>query len=340
MMKKIGLIIVLLFMFVVLAEDHLSLQVNAQTSNVAITEISNISSPLVLNTIGQSTINQPNNSETITVFGQEIDVGNLPLFLSTFIIAFVDGFNPCSLWVLTFLLGMVVMTGSRKRILLVGITYLTVASAMYGLFILGLINFLSYITYLLWIRIVVALIASLFAIVNIKDFFFYKKGLSFTIPDSYKPKIYRQARDLRKESVSTWQLMTGAAVMALGITLVELPCTAGFPMIWSSIMSTHTLDTGTFTMLFLLYILVYLLDELIIFFSVVFTLKASKFEEKHGRFLKLLGGIIMLALAAVLVFNPILLNDIGGTLVVFASSVVLSIIIAKVYEHQQKKAEK
>ena len=334
-MKKVWLIILLAFLFAVLQGSQFTVQVHAQTADEISVETT-ISQPLhVFGMVAQSAVNEPTSSETVTFFGQEINVGDLPLFLSTFIIAFVDGFNPCSLWVLTFLLGMVVMTGSRKRILLVGITYLTVASAMYGVFILGLINFLSYVTYLLWIRIVVALIASFFAIVNIKDFFYYKKGISLTIPDSYKPKIYRQARDLRKEGVSTWQLMTGAAVMALGITLVELPCTAGFPMIWSSIMSAHTIDSGTFTMLFILYILVYLFDELIVFFAVVFTLKASKFEEKHGRFLKLLGGIIMLALAMVLVFNPILLNDIGGTLLVFGVSVLLAIIIAKVYHYRQ-----
>src|SRR5690554_489244 len=143
-------------------------------------------------------------SDVIVIFNQEINVGNLPIFFSTLIIAFVDGFNPCSLWVLSFLLGMVVMTGSRKKILIVGFTYLFITSAMYGLFILGLINIMSYVTYMLWIRIVVASVAIFFALVNIKDFFFYKKGLSFTIPDKYKPKIYRQARDLRKDDRNTW----------------------------------------------------------------------------------------------------------------------------------------
>lgn len=276
-------------------------------------------------------------NEFINVFGQEVEVGSLPLFLSTFIIAFVDGFNPCSLWVLTFLLGMVVMTRSRKRIMIVGFTYLLVTSAMYGLFILGLINFLSYVTYLFWIRVGVASIAIVFALVNIKDFFYYKKGFSFSIPDKFKPKIYRQARHLRKEELSTWQMVSGAALMGFGITLVELPCTAGFPMVWSSIISTHTLDTGTFVLLFLLYMIVYLLDEVVIFLTVLFTLKASKLEEKHGRFLKLVGGIIMLALAFVLVFDPNLLNDIGGTLIVFIASFVVAIIISKVHKHSLEK---
>ena len=275
-------------------------------------------------------------SDVIVIFNQEINVGNLPIFFSTLIIAFVDGFNPCSLWVLSFLLGMVVMTGSRKKILIVGFTYLFITSAMYGLFILGLINIMSYVTYMLWIRIVVASVAIFFALVNIKDFFFYKKGLSFTIPDKYKPKIYRQARDLRKDDRNTWQLVSGAAIMAFGITLVELPCTAGFPVIWSSIVSSQSIDTTTYALLFLLYMGVYLLDEIVVFLTVVFTLKASKFEEKHGRFLKLLGGIIMLALAAILIINPILLNDIGSTITLFILCFVVAILIAIIYNKSKK----
>lgn len=323
-----GLILILLvaFMMVVLTTPVVAQQLSNSSSSVhavenSINETLVSITPIIANT----------SQDVIVVFNQEINVGDLPIFLSTLIIAFVDGFNPCSLWVLSFLMGMVVMSGSRKKILIVGFTYLFITSAMYGLFILGLINIMSYVTYMLWIRIVVASIATLFALVNIKDFFFYKKGLSFTIPDKYKPKIYRQARDLRKDDKNTWQLVSGAAVMAFGITLVELPCTAGFPVIWTSILSNHSLDTTTYALLFLLYILVYLLDELVIFLTVVFTLKASKFEEKHGRFLKLLGGIIMLALAGVLIINPVLLNDIGSTITLFITCFVVAILIAYVY---------
>ncbi len=285
---------------------------------------------LSIKTIASGTPSIANASlEVIKIFNFEIEVGSLPLFFATLIIAFVDGFNPCSLWVLTFLMGMVVMSGSRKKILIVGITYLIITSLIYGLFILGMINIISYITYLLWIRLVVAGIAIFFAIINIKDFFQFKKGLSLTIPDRYKPKFYKQVRDLRKAELSVPQLIIGSATMALGITLVELPCTAGFPMIWSSIMASHHPSTGTFTLLFIVYLLIYLLDELAIFLIVVFTLRMSKLEEKHGRFLKLVGGIIMLALAFVLIFNPMLLNDISGTIIVFVISFGVAIIIAK-----------
>ncbi len=268
----------------------------------------------------------------IKIFGKEFNVSGMPLVLSTVLIAFVDGFNPCSLWVLMFLLGVVVLTGDRKKILLVGLTYLTVAGAVYGFFILGMINIFTYVSYLLWIRIIVATIAIVFALINIKDFFWYKKGISLTISDSYKPKIFAKVRNLMRPENNVKTLILGSATLALGITLVELPCTAGFPLIWSNMIATHQIEKSFFIFLFVLYLLVYIIDELIIFFIVVYTLKVSKFEEKHGRLLKLIGGMIMLSMAGVLLYDPNLLNDIGGTIVVFGGAIVISLIIAKFYK--------
>ena len=277
--------------------------------------------------------------EIINFFGMEINTSDMPLLFSTFIIAFIDGFNPCSLWVLTLLLGIVVLTKDRKKILTIGLTYLTVAALAYGAFILGMINVFAYLGYLFWIRIIVALIAITFAIVNIKDFFYFKKGISFTISDKYKPKIFSKVRDIMNPKNNFRSTVLGSAVMALGITLVELPCTAGFPMIWSNIINAADVSGTTFVSLFSVYILTYFSVELVIFLTVVFTLKVSKFEEKHGRLLKLIGGVIMLALALVLVFNPDLLNNLTATIVLFGGAILTSLLVAHIYESEKYKEE-
>jgi glutaredoxin len=261
----------------------------------------------------------------------DIDIGRMPLFLMTSLIAFIDGFNPCSLWVLTFLLGIVIYTGSRKKILLIGLTFLLVTASAYGLFMLGLINVFYYVVYLLWIKIAVALIATIFAVVNIKDYFWYKKGLSFTISDKYKPKIFKKIRNLMDPNKSTISMIIATILMALGTVLVELPCTAGFPMIWTNIIAQHNISKTLFLSLFLIYILIYLSLELIIFIGVVLTLRKSKFEEKHGRILKLIGGMIMLSLAFALVFMPELMNSITGSIYIFGIAGILSYLIILIH---------
>jgi cytochrome c biogenesis protein CcdA/thiol-disulfide isomerase/thioredoxin len=270
----------------------------------------------------------PGRSNVIDIpFMGTINLDQHSLFFSTAIISFVDGFNPCSLWVLSILLALVIHTGSRKKIFLVGFTFLLVTTAVYGLFITGLFSVFTFVSYLGWIQVLVALLALSFALVNIKDYFWFKSGVSFTISDKHKPRIYKGLRGIMESGKSSWALIGATVAMALGIALVELPCTAGFPVLWTNIVSAQNVGTGTFVLLLGFYMLIYLLDELVIFLTAVVTLKASKFEEKHGRVLKLIGGMVMLTLAMVLLINPELMNNISDSLLIFAGAFLATLMI-------------
>jgi thiol-disulfide isomerase/thioredoxin len=247
----------------------------------------------------------------------EIDLNQHSLFFSTAVIAFVDGFNPCSLWVLSILLALVIHSGSRTKTLIVGLTFLLVTAGIYGLFIAGLFKVFTVFSFLGWIRVVVAVIALTFAAINIKDYFWYKEGISLTISDTHKPKIYQEFREILKGDKSVWALIGATMVMAAGIAIVELPCTAGFPVLWSQLVAAQNVDSLTFSLLLGVYILIYLLDELIVFGIAVVTLRASKMEEKHGRILKLMGGVLMAALALVLLVRPEFMESFNDSLTVF-----------------------
>ncbi len=261
----------------------------------------------------------------IPLIGQ-VNVSNMPLFAMTLLVAFVDGFNPCSLWVITFLLGIVVHSGSRKKTFAVGLTFISIATLVYALFILGLFNTFTVIGYMNWIKLAVATVAFIFGAVNIKDYFWYKKGISFTIPDRFKPQIFKNIRGImKKESIIAMILAT--IVMAFGVTFVELICTAGFPVIWTSILAEQGVSKSLFALLFGLYMLIYFIDEFVVFAGVVFTLKASKFEETQGRMLKLIGGIIMLTLSGVWLVKPELMNRISGMFYVFGGAIAAALII-------------
>lgn len=249
-----------------------------------------------------------------------VDLGRHSLAFSTALIAFVDGFNLCSLWVLSILLALVINTRSRARILLVGLTFLAVTSLVYGLFIAGLFSVFSYILYLTWIRVLVALVALTFALINIKDYFWFQAGVSLTISDRHKPGIYQRMRAVLTSGRSPLGLIGATAVMALGIALVELPCTAGFPVIWTNLLAANNVGPAAFALLLALYLLIYLLDELLVFGAVVVTLNASRLQEKQGRVLKLVGGMVMLTLAVVLLIDPAILDNFSATLAVFAAA--------------------
>lgn len=250
----------------------------------------------------------------------------------TALIAFVDGFNPCSLWVLTVLLAMVINAGAtRGRLLAVGATFLTVTTLVYGLFIVGVFNVIGLIDRIGTIRLLVAAVALTIGLVNLKDYLAFGRGFSFSIPERAKPRIYRGGRRLRDVDRPLPAVLATTVVMALGIALVELPCTAGFPVIWTGTMRSMGVDGGAeFGALLGLYLLIYLLDELLIFGVVVVTLRLTRFEERHGRVLKLIGGAVMVALGAAMVLAPELLDTLGGLLTLTGGAMLVALALVAV----------
>ncbi|NMB90086.1 MAG: hypothetical protein GYA17_17140 [Chloroflexi bacterium] len=251
--------------------------------------------------------------------------------ISTALIAFVDGFNPCSLWVLSMLLALTLHSGSRKKVFIIGLIFLTVTALIYALFIVGLFSVLKIASALAWVQVGVALVALFFALVNIKDYFWYKEGLSLTIADDQKAGIFRRIRAVMDASQSFWGLASATVVLAAGVSLVEFSCTAGFPVIWVNLLNAQQVSGVAFVLLLLLYMLIYQLDELVIFFSAVASLKASRLEEKHGRLLKLAGGMLMLALALVMLVNPALMNQLNSSLIIFGLAFLATLLVLLVH---------
>ncbi len=259
-----------------------------------------------------------------------LDMGARPMATATLLIAFIDGFNPCSLWVLTVLLAMILGTRSRLRIAAVGLTFLLVTATVYGAFIAGLFAALEVAAHLGWIRVAVAFLALVFGVVNVKDFLAWGRGPSLTIPDRFKPRIYRGGRVLREDRPLPITLALTVAI-AGGVALVELPCTAGFPVLWTTLVSEAGIAGAAFGGLLGLYLLVYLSVEIAILAAAVVTLNVTRLQEEHGRTLKLFGGMVMIALAVVLLVDPAIMEQLAGSVVVVALAVAASMLVLVVH---------
>lgn len=268
---------------------------------------------------GEEVVNLP-------IFG-EFDASSRSLALSTLLIALVDGFNPCSLWVLSVLLALTLRTGSRRTIAVIGLTFIFVSALVYALFIAGLFSIFSVVSSAPWVRVVIALLAAGFAAINIKDFFWFKEGVSLTIPDASKPGIYQRMRRVLALADSLPALVAATAVLAAGVSFVELACTAGFPVLWTNIVAARDVTPAVFALLLGLYMLVYQLDELVIFGAAVVTMRAAKLQERQGRLLKLVGGMLMLSLAIVMLVNPSLMNTVKTSLLVFAAAGAATLLV-------------
>jgi glutaredoxin len=250
-----------------------------------------------------------------------VDAESTSLVAVTGLIALVDGFNPCSLWVLSVLLAMMLHSGSRRRLVAVGVTFLLVAGAAYGVFMLGLFAALDWVGYGPAVRIGIAAIVGGLGVLAIRDFVATGPGFSTAIPESGKRDITRRSRALALSTRSLRTLVPLTALLAAGVSLLELPCTAGFPVMWNGILAERGVAGLEFAALLALYLGIYLLDELLLFAAAATTMRVTKMQEHHGRALKLVAGTLMVALAGVMLVAPDLLDSLGGALAVFGIAI-------------------
>ena len=234
----------------------------------------------------------------------------MPVVITTIIIGSLDGFNPCSIWALLFLISMIIRFGSRKLILAVGITYITVVSLIYGLFIFGLFGIITHIIDYLFFRILVFIIASVFAAINIYNYFTNKKEMLFSISNSNKKRFIEKIRARLYSDNSLIGYIIASAVLAVFASLIELPCTAGFPIIWNGIIADSVTGIIPYLSLLLLYLLMYVLIEILVMLFMVVTMNKVSMNITHARNLKLISGILMGYLAVLFLSGSKYLNNI------------------------------
>jgi len=233
----------------------------------------------------------------------EINLTKVGLPLLTIILGFLDGFNPCAIWVLCFLLTLLIYAKSRKKMLLIGSIFVLTSGIVYFLFMAAWLNFFLMIGFVKALRIIVALVAIIAGLINTKDFFFFKESISLTIPHKWKPKLFEKMRNLVKEQ-TTIAIIIGTIVLAFTANTFELICTFGFPAIYTRALTLHNLPTLTYYLYLVLYNIVYVVPLAVIVLIFTWTMGAHRFTEKQGKILKLISGLLMLILGLILLIKP------------------------------------
>jgi hypothetical protein len=221
----------------------------------------------------------------------------------TLMLAGLDAFNPCAFFVLLFLLSLMVHVRSRMRMALVGGVFVAFSGLLYFVFMAAWLNFFLLVGYLPLVTISAGLVALFVGTLNVKDFVWPKKGISLSIPEHAKPDLYQRTRDL-VGAASLPAMLAGTVALALAANAYELLCTAGFPLVFTRILTLSDLSTPAYYGYLALYNLVYVLPLLGIVVVFAVTLGARKLKEEEGRILKLLSGLMMLGVGLVLLFAP------------------------------------
>jgi len=236
-------------------------------------------------------------------FGRRLSLDEVGLPLFTLAIGLLDGFNPCSLWVLILMISLLAPMNNRLRMTAIAGTFVAVEGLAYFIFMAAWLNLFLLIGLSRISEIVIAAIALLAGMINLKDFWFFGRGFSLSIPDASKPDIYARMRRILHAQNLTGALIS-TVVLAILVQIVEFMCTSGFPALYTRILTLKQLDSMSYYGYLLLYNLAYMVDDFIILGIGIITLSQHRLQEKEGRWLKLISGLVMVGLAIYLIVSP------------------------------------
>lgn len=250
---------------------------------------------------------------------EEIEEYNLPILgkvnpkkvslpILAVVLGLVDGFNPCAMWILIFLITMLINTKDRKKMWILGLTFILTSGIVYLAFMLTWLNLASFISKIFFVRLLVALVALTIGFVNLNNFYkSTKKDDGCEVVDKKdRKKIMNQIMKITKEK-SFLLALGGIIVLAASVNIIEMMCSIGLPLIFTQILAMNNLSFGSYMLYMLLYILFFLIDDIIVFVIAMTTLKITGISTKYNKYSHLVAGIITILIGLLLLIKPSIL---------------------------------
>lgn len=235
----------------------------------------------------------------------EVNAKKVSLPLISIIIGLVDGFNPCAMWILIFLISMLFGMKDKKKMWILGLTFIITSGLVYFLFMASWLNLATFMNKISIIRLLIGIFAIIFGIVNIYN---YIKSLGkddgCTVTNEKKrKKIITYIKKIVTEKKFIIALF-GIMILAFSVNLIELLCSLGLPVMYTEILSLNNLSSTEYILYMLLYVIFFLIDDIIIFVIAMKTLEIKAISNKYTKYSHLIGGIIMLLMGILMILKP------------------------------------
>ncbi len=243
-----------------------------------------------------------NTFKNLPILGK-VDVKKVSLPLISIIIGLVDGFNPCAMWILLFLITMLINMKNRKRMWILGFTFIISSALVYLMFMLAYLQIASTLVQT-WFKYLIALVAFVGGIINLNAYFKTRKkdtGCTVTNIDKRRKIIFRIKRILTEKSFVLAFL--GIIFLAFSVNLIELACSAGLPVLFTQIIALNNLSVFDTAIYFFLYLLFFMIDDIIVFIIAMITFKVTGISNKYSKYSHLIGGIIMVIIGILMAFK-------------------------------------
>jgi len=234
----------------------------------------------------------------------KIDAKNVSLPIIASIMGFVDGFNPCAMWILIFLITMLFDMKNRKKMWILGLTFIATSGIIYFMFMLSWLNLAMFINSINYIKIIIALTALGFGTYNIIRYFKTKNEVGCDVTNKKQRKrIINQIKNIVTNNKFILSII-GIITLAISVNIIELFCSLGLPVMFTEILSLNDISKTKYILYLIIYIIFFLIDDIIVFIVAMKTLKITTVSNKYAKFSHLVGGIIMLMIGLLMLLKP------------------------------------
>lgn len=267
--------------------------------------INNIDGEKIGNTDDSIENNDDKTEFTVPVLGK-IDAKKVSLPIMAMVIGFVDGFNPCAMWVLIFLISMLLGMKDKKKMWILGLTFLIFSGLVYLLFMLAWLNIAVSLSSIRWIQLIISAVALIGAFVNLQSYFksVIKKDEGCEVVDNKKRKKLMERIKKYTSEKSLLLAMLGVMALAFSVNLIELACSAGLPLIFTQVLALNNLNALQYGIYIFIYLLFFLIDDIVVFVIAMKTFELTGISTKYTKYSHLIGGLIMLIIGLLMIFKP------------------------------------
>lgn len=238
----------------------------------------------------------------VPFFGN-LNLKNVSLGTAALVLGLIDGFNPCAMWVLLFLISMLIGMKNKKRMWIIGLTFLGSSAFVYMLMMLSWLNIVVAISTSILVRNIIALIAVGGGILNFYNFFKHQDSGCSVVDEKKRKSVFERIKKFTKEKSLVLALI-GTIALAFSVNIIELACSAGLPMVYTQLLAINDIKGLSAFLYVLLYIVFFLLDDMIIFFAAMKTMEVTGMSTKYSKYSHLIGGILMVVIGLLLIFKP------------------------------------
>lgn len=237
----------------------------------------------------------------------KIKVSSLSIPILTLVLGLVDGFNPCAMWALIALMTILLATKNRKKIRLIGGIFILSSWLIYYLFMAFYLNTFQLISFVTWIRYAIGATAVFAGAMYLRNFVTYQPGVCKVTSAKQQRNIMERMKKVAASN-SVWLIIIGVLALSFSVNLVEMMCSLGLPVVYTQILSVSRLPHWQYYIYLALYNTLYMADDIAVFIVAAVTMNYIHLNNKYDRWMKLFGGILILALGLAFIFKPGLLS--------------------------------